>query len=211
METNLQNKTTKIDLRILAEIGILAAISFVLNLIEKACFSGVWVNGGGIKFSIIPIIILCYRRGPLAGFISALIVMIISFLGGVYSISDTWYKVMLQILLDYILATPLLATAGIFYKPFKNANSQKKKYLYLALGVVVATLFQFLTYFLSGVLFWPTPADGWNVQAGAPYSLLYNGSYMLPTMIIVAIIVVLIYKKAPQLIELDKKENQDEE
>ena len=162
----------KIDLRVLAEIGILAAIAFILGLVEKALFASIWVNGGGIAFSILPIIILCFRRGPLAGFICSLIVMALSFLGGIYSIADIWYKVLFQILLDYVLATPLLSTAGIFYMPFKKADTKKKKYLFLALGVIVGGLFQYLAYFLSGVLFWPTPAEGWNVPAGAIYSLL---------------------------------------
>ncbi len=201
----------KIDLRVLAEIGILAAIAFILGLVEKALFASIWVNGGGIAFSILPIIILCFRRGPLAGFICSLIVMALSFLGGIYSIADIWYKVLFQILLDYVLATPLLSTAGIFYMPFKKADTKKKKYLFLALGVIVGGLFQYLAYFLSGVLFWPTPAEGWNVPAGAIYSLLYNGSFCLPTIIICAIIIILIYKKAPHLIEPELKVINNEE
>lgn len=201
----------KINLRVLAEIGILAAIAFILHLLEKVVFGGIWVNGGGIAFSILPIIILCFRRGPLAGFICALIVMAISFLGGIYSIADVWYKVLFQILLDYVLSTPLLATAGLLYIPFKKAETKKKKYLYLVLGVLVGEFFQFITYFLSGMIFWPTPADGWNVPAGAIYSLLYNGSYCLPTAIVCAIILVLMYKKAPHLIEPELKVVKNEE
>ena len=201
----------KINLKVFVEIGILAAIAFILHLLEKALSNGIWVNGGGIAISILPIIILCFRRGPLAGFICSLIVMAISFLGGIYSIADVWYKVLFQILLDYVLATPLLATAGLLYVPFKRANTKNKKYLCLALGVIVASLFQFIAYFLSGVLFWPTPAEGWNVPAGAIYSLLYNGSYCLPTIVVCVIIILLIYKKAPQLIEPELKVVKNEE
>lgn len=200
-----------IDVRVLAEIAILAAISFVLHLIQKAIFSGIWVNGGSIAFSIIPIIVLCYRRGFVPGLICSLIVMIINFAGGIYSIADVWYKVMLQILLDYVLAMPLLSCAGIFYRPFKNAKTKKEKYLYLAIGTIVGIIAQFIAYFLSGVLFWPTPADGWNVPAGAVYSLLYNGSYTILTMPICTAIILLIYKRAPQLIEPELKEISNEE
>ena len=199
-----------IDVRVLAEIAILAAISFVLHLIQKAIFSGIWVNGGSIAFSIIPIIVLCYRRGFIPGLICSLIVMIINFAGGIYSIADVWYKVMLQILLDYVLAMPLLAVAGIFYKPFKNAKTVKEKNIYLLVGTICAILAQFVAYFLSGVLFWPTPAEGWNVPAGAVYSLLYNGSYTILTLPICTVIILLIYKRAPQLIEPELKEISNE-
>ena len=79
--------------------------------------------------------------------------MIINFAGGIYSIADVWYKVMLQILLDYVLAMPLLAVAGIFYKPFKDGRTVKEKNSYLLVGTVCAILAQFVAYFLSGVLF----------------------------------------------------------
>lgn len=67
-----------------------------------------------------------------------------------------------------------------------------------------------MAYFLSGVLFWPTPAEGWNVPAGAVYSLLYNGSYTILTLPICSIIILLIYKRAPQLIEPELKEISNE-
>ena len=47
----------KINLKVFVEIGILAAIAFILHLLEKALFNGIWVNGGGIAISILPIII----------------------------------------------------------------------------------------------------------------------------------------------------------
>ena len=44
-------------------------------------------------------------------------------LGGIYAISDTWYKVFLQVALDYWLAYPLCAFAGLFFRKY-NKNSR---------------------------------------------------------------------------------------
>ena len=64
------------------------------------------------------------------------------------------------------------------------------------MGTAVAGLIRYACSFLSGILIWgeyaPEDMPVWL------YSLTYNGSYMIPEIILTVLVVVLIIKKFPR-------------
>ena len=95
-------------------------------------------------------------------------------------------------LLDYIFAFMALGLAQFFARPFKNRVAG------VAVGTFMAGFLRFLCSFLSGVLVWG------NLNEGLPawtYSLVYNGSYMLPETLLTMVAAVLLCRVAPQLFD----------
>ena len=101
--------------------------------------------------------------------------------------AGTWWALILCILLDYLLAFALLGLADLFAKLFGS-----HRLIGYGVGAVAVCLLRFLCSFLSGILIW-----GGYAPEGTPvwiYSLGYNGSYMIPEIIITAIAAVVVAK-----------------
>jgi thiamine transporter len=82
--------------------------------------------------------------------------------------------------LDYPLAFGALGLAGLFRR-------------YPLVGVAAALVARFISHFLSGVLFfWMYAPEG---MSPIVYSAIYNGSYILPEMVISGIIIYLIVQR----------------
>jgi thiamine transporter len=120
---------------------------------------------------MVPILWLAIRRGPRIGV----------FAGAVYGVvqlvvmPQIYYPA--QVLLDYPLAFGCLGLAGLF----------KKSPL---VGVVVAISGRFVMHFISGVLFFAQYAP--EGMSPIVYSALYNGSYLIPEMVISLFIIYLL-------------------
>ncbi len=195
--------------RNIGEIAIFTALAFGLDFLQGGIFKGVFPNGGSIGIAMLPILVLAYRRGFLSALICGILLAFLQCFGGVYAISSSWYNVLFQILLDYILAYPVVAIAGLFYKPFKNAESKKDQTKYILIGSILGGLAKFLTHFLSGCIFWA------NYDfAGGPvlYSIVYNGAYMLPNIILSSLILVIMNLKAHNIFVVKEvsKNNKEE-
>ncbi len=77
------------------------------------------------------------------------------------------------IVFDYVLAYGILGISGIF---------RKKKTPVMLMGVAIAVVIRFISHFISGAIFF----DIWMPEEFSNpylYSLVYNGSYMLPELI----------------------------
>jgi thiamine transporter len=146
--------------RVLAEMAIFTALATVLSTIVIY----VMPQGGSITLaSMVPIIWLAIRRGPKVGLTAAVIYGCIQFAILPYAIDP------IQVLLDYMLAFGVLGVAGLFPKwPIMGA----------ALGVSL----RFVMSFISGAVYW-APIYAPNVDP-LIYSAVYNGSYMLPELVI---------------------------
>ena len=84
------------------------------------------------------------------------------------------------------------ALAELFARPFKN------RMVGVAVGTFVAGFLRFMCSFLSGVLVWGNLNDG---LAAWTYSLVYNGSYMLPETLLTMVAAVLLCRVAPQIFD----------
>ena len=117
--------------------------------------------------------------GALTGFTFSLLQMLLDGISAPPVETVLWY--ILVILLDYVIAYTVLGLAGIIAKPFLKPVKGA------VVGTLAVTAVRYLCHIASGILIW-----GVYAPEGTPvwlYSLLYNGSYMVPEMIITTIVV----------------------
>ena len=180
----------------MAEVAAFASIAFVLDILA-GLYSGFFASGGSISFAMIPIIILSFRRGPVAGAICGLIVGLLDLTDGYYTVAETWYNSIFQIGLDYIFTYILVGLVGLAKPLFKNFNIMYT----VTISTFVAGLMKYLSHFLSGVLYWPQfPNQPFGERL--IYSLIYNGSYMLPTILLCTIVMFIVSAKFKDLLNV---------
>lgn len=208
------------NLQAIIETAIFSAIAVVLDMIQGGLFKGVFTSGGSIGIAMLPILIICFRRGLGYGVLCGLIVSLLQMLSGVYVVQGSdmpndFLKAcgpFIQIMLDYILAYTLVGFAGIFYKPFKNSKTKGKKILFVSLGTLVGGVLKYLSHVISGIVFWL--GDGSYSFLGASsnthlYSWVYNGAYSIPNIIICLILIIVLVNFYPQIFEVGEAKNEE--
>ena len=165
--------------RKLVEGAAMVALATVLSYIRV--FKLPW--GGSITLlSMLPIFVYAIRWGVNSGLLVAFVYSLVQFgqgvIDGLFGWGLTPVMLIACIFIDYIFAFTVLGLAGMF-RNFKVPG-------YIA-GVVVATFLRFVCHFISGVVIWHSYGelwDGFSTESSVLYSLLYNGAYMLPELII---------------------------
>ncbi len=182
---NKNSKTT-----ILVEGAMLIALATALSYLKLFEMP----FGGSITLEMLPLVVMSLRRGTkwgcLTGFVHGLLQMIIGFSNVLYC--ATLLSQIGCILLDYLLAFAALGLASALAKPF----SKNKKVGYI-IGSVLAGLLRFLCSFLSGWILWGSYAP--EGMHPAYYSLVYNGAYMVPDIIILAVVVGILAFSVPKI------------
>jgi thiamine transporter len=164
----------KLSTKALVEAGVMIALAQVLSYVKifEAPFGGSVTAG-----SMVPILFFAIRWGVGPGvFAGAVYGVLQFFLGPKYSMH------ILSILLDYIVAFGLLGLAGLFTKSIKG----------ILLGVFAGILGRFVSVVISGVVIWSSYAP--ETMNPWVYSILYNGSYLLPELVISYFFVMILYK-----------------
>lgn len=178
--TNAASRSVShLRVRMLCEGAIMIALSQVLSYIKLAEAP----NGGSITFAMFPILLFSVRwglsSGLLAGFTFGLLQLIFD---GAYAWG--WQSM----LLDYLLAFAALGLAGVF----------KGRRWGLFAGTVLGCLGRFAVHYLSGVTIYkivaPTEFLNWTFASPSLYSLVYNGSYMLPNAVIALVMAAVLYR-----------------
>ena len=170
-------------LRIITEGAVLTALSLALSYIKIPIGLAFGGFGGSVDLVMIPIIIFALRRGTLWGLGAGLVFGTLKFFlaGGV---AVNWQSM----LLDYSLAYMFVGFAG----PLRGRRA------YLPIGALVGCLARFFIHFLSGVTIYAEymPEEFMNMTMINPavYSVLYNGSYMLPNTILAVVLCALLKK-----------------
>ena len=173
---------THLRVRALCEGAILLALAIVLNVLSKGIFANL-PQGGSISLAMFPLLLIAHRwgwrQGLLAGFCYGLLDML---LDGGYAWG--WQS----ILLDYLVAYTALGIGGWF----------RGKAWGIFPCIAIGSLGRFLVHYISGVTLYriiePTGIEGFGVFADPhAYSLVYNGAYMLPNMVVALIIAGLLY------------------
>ena len=195
-------KGSILSTKAMAEIGIFAALGYVLDFLAGTYSKGLFVNGGSIGIALICVYIISFRRGIIAGTITGLIMGLLDIADGFYSIADNWNVVLAQVLLDYVVAYPAAGFgAGLFRKLVVSSKNKSQLISYASLGCVFGGLLKLLMHFLSGYLFWGEyPAWEEFINQPALYSFLYNGAYMLPCIVLSTIVIDLVGAYQPQLL-----------
>ena len=153
-------KDKKFTARALAMGALCVALGFILSSITLFKMQ----NGGSITpASMLPILAYAWAFGPTAGVAAGIVYGCMQLIQGLFIVHP------IQFLLDYIIPFAFLGFAG-----FSKKNLQ--------LGIIIGCTARFLSHFASGIIFWGEYAP--VGQPVAVYSLIYNGSYMLPEMIV---------------------------
>lgn len=182
----MKNKT----LRTLTEGAILTALALALSYIKLPIGLAFGGFGGSVDLVMIPLIVFALRRGTLWGLGAGLVFGTLKFFlaGGV---AVNWQSM----LLDYSLAYMFVGFAGLL----------RGKKAQLPLGALVGCAARFFIHFLSGVTIYAEymPEEFMNMVMVSPtvYSILYNGSYMLPNTVL-AIIICALLKKPMEKVKL---------
>ena len=158
----------------LAECAIMLALAVVLN--EFTPFKLPF--GGSVTFfAQLPIVVISYRHGLRWGLLTGFAMGVIEMLFGLENFSYVTgiAAYLILIFADYVVAFSALGLGGLFRKRIKNQA------LALAAGGALVSVIRFVCHFISGVTIWGGYAEDTPV---AIYSLTYNGSYMLPELII---------------------------
>lgn len=177
----------------LTTCAMMLALSTVLMFVSKIIPSP-WLQGGSITIaSMVPVIAVSHLYGYKWGLTSAFAYSLLQMIFG-FSVPpvQNFTSFFLVIMLDYVIAFSVLGTAGIFFK-----MSGYKKWG-IPLGGAVATTLRYICHIISGIVIW-----GIYAPEGQPvwlYSVVYNGGYMIPEIIITTVVLALlsdfIYKKA---------------
>ena len=169
--------------RRLVESAILIGISLLLN--EFATFKAPWAFGGSVTLgSIVPLVLISWRWGIGQGLFSAFVFALLQMFIGIKNVTygQTVFQMIAIALLDYIVAYTVMGFGSVFRKSIKNPL------LALTSGIVLVCALRFVCHFLSGWMIWDAL---WPNEQGlvAPlYSLIYNGGYMLPDMLIAVLV-----------------------
>ena len=161
----------KIQTKIIAEIAVVVALSYALNLIVLFRMP----QGGSVTaVSMVPILWLALRRGTKVGVLAGVIFGLVDMMPQPFVVHPV------QFLLDYPLAFGSLGLAGLFQK-------------HPIAGVVTGIFGRFVCHFVSGMVFFAMYApSGMNP---AVYSAIYNGSYLVVELVFSIVIMYVLVRR----------------
>ena len=206
----------------LTESAMLLAIAIVLELVAKMFIPEMPFGGQITLVSMLPVVLISYRHGMRWGFVAAFTYALLemalgaktvsaAFLPGYFGDGTMIFNALLMCLLDYVAAFTVLGLGGLFRDRIENRSAA------LACGSLVALSARYLCHIVSGyILFsgyaeWYFTQEGfpaWGVQLveslgsealGITYSVVYNGIFMLPEIVLTAI-VALVLGRIPQIV-----------
>ena len=206
----MTNKTKRIT-----ESAMLLAVAIVLELVSKMFIPEMPFGGQITLVSMLPIVLISYRHGVkwglVAGVAYALLEMDIgaktvaaAFQPGYFGDGVMLLNAFIMCVLDYLVAFTCLGLGGVFRNKIENRGTA------LMCGSLVALGARYVAHIASGyILFsgWAEwfftqdgfPAWGANLVAsmgpqalGLTYSIVYNGMYMLPEILITAVVSLLL-------------------
>ena len=177
------NKTTQK----LAFSACMLAMSIVLSFIPIYKMP----MGGEITLlSMLPISFVSVKYGLKQGFFTAGLYSVFQLIqgiagGNVFVYTQTLFAVVVCVLFDYIVPFTVLGLAGIFREK-GNAG--------IVGGIALAVSIRFCCHYITGVVIWGQWAENMSKYL---YSLIYNGQYMLPELIITCIAATILINAKP--------------
>lgn len=207
--------TSKI--RRITESAMLLAVAIVLELVSKMFIPEMPFGGQITLVSMLPVVLISYRHGLKWGILTGVAYAFLEMALGAKTVAAAFQpgyfgdevmilNALIMCVLDYLVAFTALGLGGIFRNKIQNSG------LSLMCGSIVALSARYLAHILSGyILFsgwaeWFFTQDGfpaWGAQLvgslspeglGFVYSVVYNGMYMIPEILITAVAALLLAK-----------------
>ena len=199
----------------LTESAMLIALAVVLELVGRTVIPPMPFGGQLTLVSMLPIVLISYRHGVkwglTAGFGYALVQMAMgadtvtaAFQPGYFGDGTMILNAIIMCLFDYVLAYTLLGLGGCFRSRIRSSG------VGLMCGSLVALGCRYLAHIVSGYVLFSGWAEWFFTQDGFPawgaglvaslspqmlgltYSIVYNGMYMIPEMLLTAVAAVLV-------------------
>lgn len=164
--------------RRLVESALMIAVGTVLSVLKV---DSLWTFGGGLTIgSMVPLVLISHRWGIKWGTFTAFVYSLLQLILGVDNIqyATSVGMAIAILLLDYVIAYTVIGLAAMFGSSRPGIIG----------GVVVTLGIRFLCHFLSGWMIWDALFPNELGMTSAVYSLWYNGSYMLPEILITAVL-----------------------
>ena len=206
----MANKTKR-----LTESAMLLAVAIVLELVSKMFIPEMPFGGQVTLVSMLPVVLISYRHGVKWGLVTGLTYALLEMALGAKTVAAAFQPgyfgddVMLlnafvMCLLDYIVAFTVLGLGGIFRERFEKPGAA------LGLGAAVALSCRYLAHIASGYILFSGWAEWFFTQEGFPawgstlveslspaelgmaYSVIYNGFYMIPEIVLTTVVAVLL-------------------
>ena len=205
-EPQMQTKTKR-----LTESAMLIAVAIVLELVSKMFIPEMPFGGQVTLVSMLPVVLISYRHGVRWGLVAGLGYAMIEMLLGARTVAAAFQpgyfgdgtmilNALIMCVLDYLAAFTVLGLGGMFRSRIQNPGAA------LCCGSVVALTARYACHVLSGYILFSGWAEWFFTQDGFPawgaslvealspgmlgfvYSLVYNGMYMLPELILTAVV-----------------------
>lgn len=172
-------RASRTRVRMLCEGALLVAAAQILSYVKFLELP----NGGSLTPAMFPVLLFAVRWGWKDGLLGGLVLGILQFMfDGGFALG--WQS----ILGDYLLAFTALGLAGVF---------RGRRWGIFA-GTVLGCAGRFLVHYVVGATIWAEymPEEFLSMTMTSPwlYSLLYNGVYMLPNMVLALVIGALLYR-----------------
>ena len=213
----MNNKTKR-----LTESAMLLAVAIVLELLSKTFIPEMPFGGQITLVSMLPVVLISYRHGVKWGLVSGLCYAMIEMVLGAGTVAAAFQpgyfgdeamigNAIIMCGLDYLVAFTVLGLGGCFRNKIKNPGVS------LMCGSLVALGCRYVAHIVSGYVLFAGWAEWFFTQDGFPawgaslvaslspnvlgfvYSLVYNGMYMVPEIILTAIAAVLL-GRVPQIV-----------
>ena len=199
----------------ITESAMLLAVAIVLELISKMFIPEMPFGGQITLVSMLPVVLISYRHGVkwglAAGVAYALIEMAIgaktvaaAFQPGYFGDETMIVNALIMCVLDYVVAFAVLGLGGCFRNKMENRG------VALMCGSLLAVGARYVAHIASGYILFSGWAEWFFTQEGFPawggqlvaslnpemlgltYSVVYNGMYMIPEMVITAVVSLLL-------------------
>ena len=203
--------------RRLTESAMLLAVAIVLELVSKMFIPELPFGGQVTLVSMLPVVLISYRHGVKWGLVAgvgyALLEMALgaktvaaAFQPGYFGDGTMIVNALIMCLLEYLVAFTVLGLGGLFRDRIRSAGAG------LAVGAVVALGARYVAHIASGYILFSGWAEWFFTQEGFPawgaslvealspemlglvYSVVYNGMYMVPELLLTAVAALLIAK-----------------
>ncbi|WP_312472369.1 energy-coupled thiamine transporter ThiT [Neobacillus sp.] len=178
----------------ITEVAVFTALAYLLDLLSGFLMTKFWPQGGSISIAMVPIFLMAYRWGIKGGLLTGFLLGLLQFILGFAQI----YTIV-QGIIDYFIAFSVVGLAGIFAGQIQKSLAEGKKgkwMIYAIFGAFFGSLLRYLCHVVSGIVFFGNYAP--KGQPVTIYSLIYNGTYMLPSFVISAIVIILVISSMPK-------------
>ena len=206
----MTNKTKRVT-----ESAMLLAMAIVLELVSKMFIPEMPFGGQVTLVSMLPVVLVSYRHGVKWGLVTGVAYAALEMALGAKTVSAAFqpgyfgdgtmlFKALIMCALDYLAAFTALGLGGAFRNRFEKSGAA------LCCGSVLALSVRYVCHIASGYILFAGWAEWFFTQEGFPawgaslveslspgmlgfvYSLVYNGMYMVPEILLTAVVAVIL-------------------